>query len=35
VVNVRLVLMALLPNIAGLVLAFAMGLARPRRSMRD
>ena len=31
VVNLRLVLMALLPNIAGLVLAFAMGLARPQR----
>jgi hypothetical protein len=30
VVNLRLVLMALLPNLAGLVLAFAMGLAQPR-----
>jgi hypothetical protein len=31
VVNARLALMALLPNIAGLVLAFGMGLAQSRR----
>jgi hypothetical protein len=29
--NVRLALMALLPNIAGLLFAFAMGLAQPKR----
>ena len=29
--NLRLVLMAILPNVAGLLIAFAMGLARPPR----
>jgi hypothetical protein len=29
--NVRLALMAILPNIAGLLFAFAVGLARPAR----
>jgi len=29
VVNLRLALMALLPNVAGLLLAFAAGLTRP------
>ena len=32
--NVRLALTALLPNLAGLVLAFAGGLAAPRRHHR-
>jgi hypothetical protein len=34
VVNLRLALMAILPNIAGLLLAFSMGLARPVRHSR-
>jgi hypothetical protein len=30
-VNLRLALMALLPNLAGLLLAFAIALRKPRR----